>query len=88
MTIHTGADNYHRFSYIAPLFVLVLFIIILLHMLHKLSFDANSMAVFYWQVHEFVFAKQFSFGELILPNTIVTPAVGLSSIMAQPIKFS
>ena len=86
MAIHTGVENYHRFSYTAPLFVLVLFLIIIL--LHKLSLDANSMAVFYWQVHELVFAKQFSFGELILPNTIVTPAVGLPSIMAQPIKFT
>ena len=38
------------------------------HMLHKLSLDANKMAISYWQVYEYVYTNIFSFGEQILSD--------------------
>ena len=32
-------------------------------MLHKLSLDANSMAISYWQVQEKVYTNMFSYSE-------------------------
>ena len=35
-------------------------------MLHKLGLDANSIAISYWQISEYVYTKIISFGERIL----------------------
>ena len=34
-------------------------------MLHKLGLDANSIAISYWQISEYVYTKIISFGERI-----------------------
>ena len=52
----------------------------------KLSLDANSMAISYWQVWEYVYASTFSFGKRILPE-YHTPDAGLSNSMAQPMNL-
>ena len=35
-------------------------------MLHKLCFNANSIAIPYWQIYEYVYTNIFSFGVQIL----------------------
>ena len=55
-------------------------------MLHKLSVDANSMAMSYWQEYEKVYTNIFSFRKRKLPE-YHTRDVVLSNSMARPMKL-
>ena len=55
-------------------------------MLHKFSFDPNSMAMYYWQVRDLTYKNIFSFDERILPE-YHTRDVRLYICMAWPMKL-
>ena len=55
-------------------------------MLHKLCLNANSIAIPYWQIYEYVYTNIFSFGVRILLD-FDTRNVELSNSVARPTKL-